>query len=139
MTMPDMPTRPRLLIIYNADSGVISALRDALWKLVSPATYPCSLCAITYGAVSMYPEWKRYLKGLPVEVVFHHKDDFAAAFPGQDIALPAIAIVEGDAAPIVLVSNQVLDQTQDTMQLMDRVEEALARYGKLRPQLRAVS
>lgn len=136
--MPDMPTRSRLLIIYNADGGVISALKDAVWKLVSPETYPCSLCAITYGAVSMYPEWKRYLKGLPLDVVFHHKDDFAAAYPDHEIALPAIAIVHGDTAPRVLVSNEVLDQTQDTMQLMDRVEEALANYGNWSPQLKVV-
>lgn len=139
MTPLEMPKRPRLLIIYNADSGIINALKDAVWKLASPETYPCSLCAITYGAVSMYPEWKRYLQGLPLDVVFHHKDDFAAAFPGYDIALPAIAIVRGDAAPTVLVSNKELDQTQDTMELMDRVEEALANHEKSAPQLKIVA
>ena len=139
MTPLEMPKRSRLLIIYNAESGIINALKDAVWKLASPNTYPCSLCAITYGAVSMYPEWKRYLQGLPLDVVFHHKDDFAVAYPGHEIALPAIAITKGDAAPTVLVSNVELDQTQDTMELMDRVEEALANHQKSAPQLRIVA
>lgn len=30
---------------------------DAAHKLISPATYSCSLCALTYGAVSMKRSW----------------------------------------------------------------------------------
>lgn len=139
MTTSLHPARARLLIVYNADGGVLNALRDALWKITSPATYPCSLCAITYGAVSMHPEWKRFLAELPFDVAFHHRDDFAAAYPDHGIALPAIAIDHGDARPEVLVSKAVLDQTGDTMELMEVVEEALALVDLLRPQLRIVA
>lgn len=139
MTTSAIPARARLLIVYNADGGLLNALKDALWKIASPATYPCSLCAITYGAVSMHPEWKRFLAELPFDVAFHHRDDFAAAYPGHGIALPAIAIAFGDAAPELLVSKTVLDQTGDTMELMEVVEQALALVDLLRPQLRIVA
>ena len=63
MTAPQ-PSRPapRLLVVYNADSGILNALGHAVHKLVKPETYPCSLCAITYGAVSMRKEWKSVCK-----------------------------------------------------------------------------
>jgi hypothetical protein len=139
MTTSHIPARPRLLLVYNADGGLLNALKDALWKITSPATYPCSLCAITYGAVSMHPKWKRFLESLPLEVVFHHRDDFAAAYPGHGIALPAIAIAFGDAAPEVLVSKAVLDQTGGTMELIETVEEALVSEHLRRPVLKIVA
>ncbi|BDW81681.1 hypothetical protein MACH24_11190 [Erythrobacter sp. Dej080120_24] len=139
MTTSVHPARARLLIVYNADGGVLNALRDALWKITSPATYPCSLCAITYGAVSMHPEWKRFLAELPFEVAFHHRDDFAAAYPDHGIALPTIAIALGGDEVRVLVSKDDLDQTQDTLQLMERVEDALAQWRDQPPRLKIVA
>lgn len=44
-------TTTTLIFVYNAKSGLISAFGDMVHKIVSPATYPCSLCALTYGAV----------------------------------------------------------------------------------------
>ena len=40
-----------LLFVYNADGGVVERTLDYLHKLTSPATYSCSLCALTYGAL----------------------------------------------------------------------------------------
>lgn len=118
--------QPRLLLVYNADRGIINALKDAVWKMTSPATYPCSLCAITYGAVSMRAEWRRFLKGLPLEVAFHHKDDFALAYPDHGIALPVIAIDDRQSPLRVLIPNTELDAMRDTSALMGRVIERLA-------------
>jgi hypothetical protein len=115
----------RLLLVYNADSGIINALMHAVHKQVSPETYPCSLCAITYGAVSMHVEWRRFLDSLQMEVVIHHKDDFEETYPGHNIPLPAILIAESGAAPRELVPAQQLDMTADTMELMESVEEGL--------------
>lgn len=46
----------RLFFVYNADGGRLAGLKDMSHKFFSPATYPCSLCAITYGATLMRPE-----------------------------------------------------------------------------------
>jgi hypothetical protein len=100
---------PRLILVYNADGGWLNALKDAVWKVARPATYPCSLCALTYGWVSMHGRWRRFLAGLPQAKVFHHRDDFARAFPGLAVPLPAILLGEGDAPPLVLVSAEELD------------------------------
>lgn len=106
-------TPPRMIFVYNADSGLLNAVKDAVWKVVRPATYPCSLCALTYGWVSMHQAWRRFLERLPHTKVFHHKDDFATAFPGVAVALPAILLAEADARPRVLVSAAELDALPD--------------------------
>ena len=113
---------PRLILVYNADSGWLNAVKDAVWKVVRPATYPCSLCALTYGWVSMRPRWRRFLERLPQAKVFHHKDDFAAAFPGLAVALPVILLAEDGAPPQVLVSAAELDALPDLPALIALVE-----------------
>jgi hypothetical protein len=117
----------RLILVYNADSGLLNMVKDALWKVVRPATYPCSLCALTYGYVSMHGRWRRFLDRLPHTKVFHHKDDFAAAFPAVDVALPVILLAGPDDAPEVLVSAAELDSLPDLEALIAVVETRLSR------------
>ena len=71
----------RLLFVYNADGGTLAGLKDMFHKILSPATYPCSLCAITYGATSMQPQWRQFIKTLPMPVEFLHRDEFVRRYP----------------------------------------------------------
>lgn len=87
--------RTHLLMVYNADGGLFAMVSDAVHKVLSPATYPCSLCAVTYGAVSMRGEWRDYLADLDAKVTFHHRDDFALAWPDARFALPVILVEQG--------------------------------------------
>jgi hypothetical protein len=81
----------RLVFVYNARDGIAAGIIDSIHKTVSPSTYDCSLCAITYGALAMDRRWKAWLKMLPLDVVFHHRPDFRAAYPAHAGApLPAI-------------------------------------------------
>ena len=87
-----------LLFVYNADGGRLAGLKDMFHKILSPSTYPCSLCAITYGATSMEPEWREFIKTLPVPVEFLHRDEFIRDYPQQaQHPLPAAFAVENGA------------------------------------------
>ena len=92
----------KLLFVYNADAGIAAGIMDSIHKAVSPATYPCSLCAITYGAVRMDPRWKAWLKAQPFESVFYHRPDFRAGYPTVVLDLPAI-LIDRDGALETLV------------------------------------
>jgi hypothetical protein len=118
---------PRLILVYNADSGVLNMVKDAVWKVVRPSTYPCSLCALTYGWVSMHTAWRKFLNALPHTKVFHHKDGFAVAFPGQTPALPVILLASADGPPEVLVSAAELDALPDLAALIALVETRVNR------------
>lgn len=118
--------QPRLLFVYNADGGLVNALKDTWHKAVSPETYECALCAITYGALSMRPEWKAYLKRLPYETRFLHRDEWIAAFPGAGEPLPAIFLQEGASPPLVLVRAEEMKLGQSLDELMTLLNRKLA-------------
>lgn len=45
-----------LLFVYNADSSLFAQAKDYLHKTVSPDTYQCRLCQLTYPGMSMDQE-----------------------------------------------------------------------------------
>jgi hypothetical protein len=118
--------QPRLILVYNANGGVLNGLRDSLWKAFRPSTYPCSLCALTFGWFAMHQPWRGFLDSLPHEKEYLHKDEIGAAYPAPSIALPAILMAEGDAQPKVLVSAAELDALPDLDALIALVGERLA-------------
>ena len=46
----------RLIFVYNADGGRLAGLKDLFHKILSPATYSCSLCAVPYGPAPTNPK-----------------------------------------------------------------------------------
>jgi hypothetical protein len=77
-----------LIFVYNADAKLTSAAFDFLHKIVSPSTYQCKLCGITYGNFSMVKEWKDFLAALPVPVRLLHRDEWIRE-TGRSDKLPA--------------------------------------------------
>lgn len=120
--------RGTLIFVYNAGEGLFAAIGNAVHKAVSPATYPCSLCAVTYGAVRMRPEWRAYLSALPFDTRFFHRPDFRRAYPAlADMALPAVLLEEAGSAPHVLIDAPTLDDLRDVGALTRALDAALAR------------
>jgi hypothetical protein len=79
-----------LVFVYNADGGAVNGLLDWAHKLLSPATYDCRLCALTYGNLGMKKEWRRFLEGLGRPVSFLHCDELAAREGVTGAPLPAL-------------------------------------------------
>ncbi len=116
----------RLILVYNADGGLLNMLKDGLHKLIRPQTYPCSLCALTYGPVMMRGRWRRFLAGLPHAKTFHHRDDFARAFPEQAIALPAILLEMPDHRAVhMLITAAELDALRNLDALVELLQDRL--------------
>ncbi|MBA3653170.1 MAG: hypothetical protein H0W70_03135 [Actinobacteria bacterium] len=68
----------------------MAKLADAAHKALSPSTYECDLCRVTYGLVRMKRAWRDFVRALPVPVVFLHRDEFQRRHPElANIELPA--------------------------------------------------
>ena len=117
---------PTLIFVYNANGGLPAALGDMVHKIVSPATYPCSLCALTYGAVSMRGEWRRFLDGTGLPSLFLYRDEFRSHLDTRDLALPAILLGGEAPLPEVLVSADELDALPDLPALIALLKARLA-------------
>ena len=106
-----------LIFVYNADSGILNLLKDAAHKMLKPETYPCSLCALTYGAVSEKRRWREFRKGDGRNMRFLHKDEFEAEFD-QRHEYPVVLEQDTPGSLSVVLDRQTLDSLQDVNSLI---------------------
>ncbi len=88
-----MKTDQKLIFVYNANSGTWAGYMDIMHKILSPQTYECNLCAITYDTFSINKEWAAFKKQIPLEMSFLHKDEWEEQYKRKD-ELPAIFMEE---------------------------------------------
>jgi hypothetical protein len=94
---------PRLVFVYNADSGMFNTLADIGHKIFSPETYACDLCALTHGYFSERREWRTFIESLAIPCEFLHRDEFVLAFPEQkELAYPVVLLVDDKEQHICL-------------------------------------
>ena len=117
--------RPTLLFVYNADSGLLNALKDMAHKALSPGTYPCGLCATTYGPLAMRSEWKAHVAALPYKAEFLHRDEFRARHRKAGQPLPAI-LLKADGTLIELLGPADLPLGQTVPELIAALDAVLA-------------
>jgi hypothetical protein len=107
-----------LLFVYNADSGVFSELKGYVHKAVSPSTYDCPLCALTFGSTGMKKRWKNFLNDLDVKVEFLHRDEMAKKYPDVSVRLPVVFIQSGHSLNLLINAGEI-GLCRDLEELMD--------------------
>lgn len=118
-----MNDKRELLFVYNAGSGVFAGIKDLVHKSVSPQTYGCNLCGLTYGGVSMKQDWKRFIDTLPIKVTFLHKDEFAKLYPKfAQIQLPAAFKKDGENLEEYITATEI--NNQHTLTDLQRLVES---------------
>jgi hypothetical protein len=101
--MTDSPSHAELVFVYNADSGLFNTVADAAHKILSPSTYSCNLCKVTYGWFTERTQWRSFVESLKVPCSFLHRDELRRRHPelGSE-PLPAVfRVVDGKAARCV--------------------------------------
>ncbi|MDQ3099621.1 MAG: hypothetical protein M3Q44_07805 [bacterium] len=117
-----MNDKSELIFVYNADSGVFAGIKDLVHKSVSPKTYGCNLCGLTYGGVSMKQDWKQFIESLPVKVTFLHKDEFAKQYPKYALAqFPAAFKKDGAILDEYLSAEEI--NKQNTLEDLKKLVE----------------
>lgn len=120
---------PTLIFVYNADGGALNALADMAHKIISPATYPCSLCALTYGPFSMRRAWRRFLGTLGHAKLFFYRDEFRSELDGRNLPLPAILAANAAGDPEVVVHADELNALANLEVLMTLLTTRLRERG----------
>lgn len=115
-----------LIFVYNADSSLFNQIGDLIHKTISPQTYPCRLCGLTYAGVHMKREWKEFIEQLPISCVFLHKDEFVKKYPAfSQESLPAIFLQKGTSL-IIVVSAHKINKLQTLGELKNVVESKIS-------------
>lgn len=116
----------RLIFIYNTKGNLFSSVTDAVHKIISPDTYKCSLCAITYGSLTMRREWRDFIKSLEIKVEFLHSDELKKRYPKLKIKLPAAIITrKANTTPKLLISASEMNKAKTIIDLKRLVKTKL--------------
>ncbi|MEZ4874084.1 MAG: GTPase [Flavobacteriaceae bacterium] len=120
----------KLVFVYKSSSGKLKAIWDSAHKLFSPATYPCSLCALTFGIFSERNVWKEFRKRTSVEMVFLHQNEFNKQYPNElhrKVQFPIIYKEVNDALA-TFISSETLQNFKKTEDLISAIEARLLRH-----------
>ena len=102
----------KLVFVYNADSGVISIVKDFWKKLLRPGSYQCHLCGVTYGAFSMKKDWKNFINNLNIDTEFLHRDEFEKKYHVKDALYPSAYLFQNEEL-ILLISQDEMNSVKD--------------------------
>ena len=112
-----------LIFVYNADSGMINAIKDYFHKVISPKTYECSLCTLTYDMLGMKSEWKKAIEKTGIKTTFLHKDELAERY-SLSFELPVVLLKKGDKI-VVLISAEQISKTKNLNELIEVINKKI--------------
>lgn len=113
-----------LVFVYNAGSGLFNAVTDLAHKALSPRTYRCQLCALTYSTFRMRESWKQFLRTLDEPLEFLHADELESLYGVSGVPLPAVFRREGTRLEL-LIESEAINACRDLEELKRLCEERL--------------
>ena len=116
-----------LIFVYNAKSGIVNEFLDFAHKIVSPSTYNCNLCAISYGNFTMKKKWSDYISSLPVRSTFTYKDK-VSEYGYNNIELPSIIFRNGSRSKVI-ISSEEINKLKKIDQLINILSDRLKDQG----------
>ncbi len=111
--MADTQQIRRLILIYNADAGKLSALVYSVRKVLR--LNGCALCSITHGLTGEKAEWRSCRTEIGVPIDYLHRDEIFG--PMKQLvgdALPCV-VAETGAGPRVLLTPDVLERCRGSV------------------------
>ena len=115
-----------LYFIYNANNDFVSIISDFIHKEISPKTYPCELCSLSYGTFTKKDKWKEFLNELNYEYSFVYKnEDHGLEF--DEKKLPMI-IIKSNEETQILVTKKELRNCNNVEALINLIKHKLTFY-----------
>lgn len=115
----------KLIFIYNANSGMRNALLDGAHKALSPNTYQCNLCDLTFGVINEKRAWKKFREEGNLNMEFIHKDEFKKEYAskfGYKFEFPIILVIVDNELQ-VFISTKELNELENTEALIELIKK----------------
>ncbi|MDJ0844031.1 GTPase [Crocosphaera sp.] len=114
----------KIIFVYNANSGLMNTVLDIGHKIISPDTYECNLCNITYGILKENKEWKAFRESSTDELEFLHKDEFEQKY--QQVRDYPIVLVSNKKDELSeLINKEELNKMQSAKELMQKLQQSI--------------
>ena len=101
-----------------------NAMMDSVHKVISPSTYDCNLCSITFGLFSENVDWKEFRTNATADMEFLHKDEFEKEYASKFSHKYTYPIVLAATAEDfeILINTEELNKLKDVNGLISLVE-----------------
>ena len=97
-----------LIFIYNAKSGIGNAFIDWAHKIISPKTYDCNLCSITYNNLGKEIKWKEFLNNINAHSRFYYIDHVKKlGFVDEKIELPCVYLNKKNEFKLISIEQNI--------------------------------
>ena len=91
-------------------------------KAISPQTYECNLCGLTFGVVSEHKQWKKFRETSNTEMEFLHRDEFEKKYQ-QKFKYPVI--LKEDNTLSIAIAKTELNKIATLAELISKVDNLL--------------
>ena len=120
----------KLIFIYNAKSGLSSAIADSAKKLFKLKA--CGLCTITHGLVAEKKEWESCRTELNLPIDYFHKDDLPENLKKiVNNKLPCILAEINAEHTILLNAEEINSCSGNVSVLQTKLKENIEKINKL--------
>lgn len=94
---------------------------------MSPQTYDCDLCSLTFGAFTEKEEWTRFRESINIPLEFLHKNEFLKTYkskwlPKYDFP---IVLAEKKGELQIAISAQRFENIENVEKLMEEIKNLL--------------
>ena len=110
--------------MYNADSGVISVVKDFWKKILRPSSYQCNLCLQTFSVFGMKKGWKNFIQNKDIETEFLHKDEFEEKYKIKDAKFPS-AYIQDNSNFTLFINHDEMNKVKSLNEMENLVSEKI--------------
>jgi len=114
-----MFSQDTLYFVYNAKGDIFSTAIDFFHKTLSPKTYPCRLCDLSYGTFAKKKIWKDFLDSLDISYEFVYKNEIDR-FKKEINSFPLILLGTENNVEVFL-SKEEINKTKNIQSLIDKI------------------
>lgn len=122
----------KLIFVYNANSGKLNSLMDSAHKIVSPSTYQCRLCDLTFDTFKENVEWARFRESVKTSNTVHdmeflHIDEFEKNYKSKWLPkyeYPVILEATHNGLELFMSASQ-MNQVNTTADLIEEIKSRL--------------
>ncbi len=117
--MKNLHSNFEIQFIYNAKTGVANSLFDLAHKIISPDTYECNLCKITYGAFTENKKFKELKE--KYNITLWHIDDYEKKYR-KESSYPLIITRDNNQKEISRIETDEINLLNSVDELENLIE-----------------
>ena len=119
-----MTKQKEIYFIYNAKGGKWNYIVDTVHKYVSPSTYECNLCQITYD-LKMKKAWKDFVEKTPHKFHFLHIEELSDhGLEKYKNQLP-ICLEKNSIEIKIIIDKETMDKFKNEFDLINNLNKLL--------------